>query len=381
MGVITENFPDISFIDNETVDDVLGRMINDYQEKYKEMTGREMTLAPANPYRLILYACAMQIYQAMQYADYAGKMSFLKYARGEYLDNLVALKGIKRKPASAAVTILKFSIGKPLQSVVSIPAGTRVTNGNDVYFATDEYAEIKAGEIEVNVSATCTEIGTIGNDYKEDEMNILVNILPYISSVSNTSETYGGAEKEDDDSLRERAFHAPDSYSTAGTAGAYTYFVKSVDTSISDVVVKSKTPGIVEVVFACEGGILPEEVLVQKVTDELMNKEIRPLTDKVVARAPEVNEYDVKLTYYIPSGKKASVSAIQENVNAAVMAYNIWQTEKIGRDINPSYLVQKVMEAGVKRVEVESPKFTRMSMDTIASTGKVFVQYGGLEDD
>lgn len=78
MSVVTENFPDISFIDDATVEETMNQMIADYQEKYKELTGKDISLGQADPYRLIMYACTMQIYQAMQYADYAGKMSFLK---------------------------------------------------------------------------------------------------------------------------------------------------------------------------------------------------------------------------------------------------------------------------------------------------------------
>ncbi len=134
-----ENFPDISFIEDTTIEDVLTQMINDYQERYAEITGKEVSLAAANPYRLILYACASQIYQVMQYADHAGKMSFLKYATGDYLDSLAALRGLERIEAKAAVTTLQFAISSPIQSAVSIPMGCRVTNGNDVFFATDEY--------------------------------------------------------------------------------------------------------------------------------------------------------------------------------------------------------------------------------------------------
>ena len=67
--MIADNFPDISFIDNATVDEVQTRMIEDYREKYKELTGKEVSLSLADPYRLNMYACAMQIYQAMQYAE------------------------------------------------------------------------------------------------------------------------------------------------------------------------------------------------------------------------------------------------------------------------------------------------------------------------
>jgi len=100
-----------------------------------------------------------------------------------------------------------------------------------------------------------------------------------------------------------------------------------------------------------------------------------------VVQAPGTQEYNVDLTYYIPSSMKAAVATIQADVATAVNIYNTWQTEKIGRDINPSYLIQKVMEAGAKRVNVSSPAFTILDKHTIAKAGKVNLVYGGLEDD
>lgn len=105
------------------------------------------------------------------------------------------------------------------------------------------------------------------------------------------------------------------------------------------------------------------------------------MTDKVEISGPKEQTYNLDMTYYISSSEKASVAAIQTNVDAAVTIYNTWQTERIGRDINPSYLIQKVMEAGAKRVTVASPAFTVLANDTIAKIGKVTVKYGGLEDD
>ena len=378
--MVTDNFPDISFIDDTTIEDVLTQMINDYQTKYKEVTKKEVSLAQADPHRLIMYSCAVQIYQAMQYADYAGKVSFLKYARGDYLDNLAAIRGVARLQATAASTVLKFTLSEPISSVVGIPAGTRATNGNDVFFATDEYAEIKAGETAVSVAATCTEKGSLGNNFAEGEFNVLVNALPYVVSVVNTSQTFGGSDLENDDSLKERVFEMPNSYSTAGPTGAYSYFVKQVDQSISDVVIRSDTPGVVKVIFVTESG-MPDSALIQKVQDELEDRDVRPLTDKVEVLAPETQTYNIDLTYYISSSEKASVAAIQENIAAAVTVYNNWQTEKIGRDINPSYLIQKIMEAGAKRAVVSSPTFAVLDNGTIATTGTVSVKYGGLEDD
>lgn len=381
MGIVTENFPEISFIDNSTVDEVQAQMIRDYQEKYKEITGKDVSLAQADPFRLIMYACTVQIYQAMQYADYAGKMGLLKYSRSEYLDNLAALRGVERIQPTAAVTKLQFSIEEPLQSVVAIPAGTRVTNGNDVYFATDEYVEIAAGELSVAVSATCTETGVGGNGFSPGEFNKLANTLPYITEAVNTDTTSGGADIEDDDSLKDRIFNAPSSYTTTGSAAAYEYHVKSVDMTISDVKIQSTTPGTVEIYFVCDGGEIPTDTLIQKVTEHLMDSNIRPLTDNVVVQAPATEEYNVEFTYYISSSDKSAVSTIQADVETAVSVYNAWQVEKIGRDIDPGELNKKVREAGAKRLVITSPAFTVLDKNTIAKLGSVNVVYGGVEDD
>lgn len=318
MSVVTENFPDISFIDDATVEETMNQMIADYQEKYKELTGKDISLGQADPYRLIMYACTMQIYQAMQYADYAGKMSFLKYASGDYLDNLAALRGISRRQAAAASTVLQFSIETEYPFAVAIPAGCRVTNGNDLFFATDEYAEIKAGEKQVTVSATCTQTGVQGNDFAPGELNVVVNTLPYVVTVTNTVTTYGGADIEDDDSLRDRIYSVPDTYSTAGPDGAYEYFAKESDTSISDVVVQTPSPGEVVVYVICDGGKLPEEALLQKVSEHLNDRKIRPLTDHVTIRAPEKKEYDIDFTYYIANSQKTAAGTIQAAVNTAI---------------------------------------------------------------
>ena len=228
----TTKFPEISFIDNSTIDEVLTAMINDFLDKYEEETGERISLAKANPYRLIMYACAVQIYQAMQYADYAGKMSFLTYANGEYLDNLAALRGISRKTATPAKTTLQFSIESAISSAVAIPAGTRVTNGNDVYFATDEYAEIPAGQTSISVTATCTEAGTVGTGFAVGEFSTLVNTIAYVANATNTVETYGGAEAESDEDLKERIYEAPGGYSTTGPNDAYIFHTKNASADI-----------------------------------------------------------------------------------------------------------------------------------------------------
>lgn len=381
MGFVSDSFPEISFIDDTTVDEVLTQMINDYQEKYKEITGKDISLAQTDPHRLEMYALSLQIYQAMQYADYSGKMGLLKYSRDDYLDNLASLRGVARKEATAASTELKFSIDAAIESVVAIPTGTRVTNGNDIYFATDEYAEIAAGETSVTVSATCTTTGTSGNGFAPGEFKTLVNTLAYISEVTNTVTTYGGADTEDDDSLKDKIYNAPASYTTTGSEDAYKYHTKRVDSTISDVEVNSPSAGTVAIYFVCDGGEIPSDALIEKVTEYLQDRNVRPFTDNVIVQAPEVQQYDVEFTYYIATSDKAAAATIQADVETAVSLYNSWQVEKLGRDIDPGELNARVRNAGAKRLVITSPEFTVLDKTTIAKLGTVNMVYGGLEDD
>ena len=75
-----ENLPDVSFIDDKTLDDVQEEMLADYQEKYEEITGKSLVLRRADPESLKLYAASVQIYHMMLHIDVSGKMDLLKYA-------------------------------------------------------------------------------------------------------------------------------------------------------------------------------------------------------------------------------------------------------------------------------------------------------------
>lgn len=379
--MISDNLPDISFINNLEVNDVVQRMLDDYKRKYKELTGGDVELAPANPYRLILYGCSLQIYQVMQYIDYAGKQNFLKYARGKYLDNLAALRGVKRKESTPAKTILRFSLDEPNPSTVIIPEKCMVTNGDGIYFVTDEYAEIPLGQLSVDVEATCTVLGSAGNNIPLDSVTTIVDVLPYVVKVTNIVRTYNGVDKERDDELRERVYNAADSYATTGTVAAYIYHVKNLSDDIEDVVVTSTVPGHVDVRFVMTGGAIPDAEMIETVQEHLDRDDIRPLTDTVHVTGPDIETYNVDLTYYIASSDATQAGNIQKAVETAVAVYNTWQTAKIGRDINPSYLIHKIVEAGAKRVEVTAPTRQVLSAITLAKTGTVNISYGGLEDD
>ena len=377
-----KSLPDISFIDNKTIDQVRQEMVADYESFISEATGQTVSLERSSVHRMELYAAAAQIYQAMQYIDRQGKQSILKYSYSDFLDNLAIFKGVTRNPATPATTTLRFTLSAERDTATGIPQGTRVSTAGSIYFSTDVYAEIPAGSTTVEVPATCTVAGTDGNGFAAGELATIVDPIPYVASVTNTTATEGGAEIESDDDLAERVFLAPGAYSTAGPEDGYLYHAKAYSAAIGDVVATSdQAAGTVDIVFIMADGSTPGEEMIEGLEGYLQGKTIRPMTDLVRVAAPQEVQYTINLTYYINRSDSAKAVTIQAAVAQAVEDYQAWQ-RAIGRDINPSKLVAMVMEAGAKRVTVTAPTYTAVDTTKVSAIqGSAVVTYGGLEDD
>ncbi len=89
-----KDLPDVSFIENKTLEDVQAEMVAHYQEKYKEVTGRDLKLRRSDPEALKLYAVSVQIYHLYLYTDMGGKMNLIKYAFSDFLDDIAAKSGL-----------------------------------------------------------------------------------------------------------------------------------------------------------------------------------------------------------------------------------------------------------------------------------------------
>ncbi len=377
-----QDFPGISFIDNMSIEDIQTYYMGAMEARYEELTGKELVLHEADPVRLVAYANCLLLYQIAQYADRAGKMALLKYSYGDYLENIGALKGISRMQGAKARTTLRFTLADTRPGLTVIPKGTRVTASDGVYFCTADILEIPAGIVTGEVNAECRDTGTKGNGYQCGMLKSIVDPVPYVDRVENITVSGGGADLESDENLAKRIYLAPSSWSTAGPDDAYEYWVRTFDPAISDVRVMSDIPGEVDICFILQDGSIPDQPLIEELTRYLQDEEIRPLTDKVIVRAPEIEEYEISLVYYINRSDRTRITAINDRVVEAVKDYIAWQKEKIGRDINPDQLRKMLVAAGAKRLEINGPDFRRVSKRSIAlPKGTVSVIYGGVEDD
>lgn len=372
--------PDVSFIDGLTLQQIRDQIVSDYTAAYEAERGVAPEINPGTPERLMLYAFAAHFYQALQYVDRAGKMGLLKYSEGDWLDNLGVLRGVTRRPATPATAPVLFTLSDIRASATGIPGGTRVAAG-DVYFRTDEYLEIPAGSQTGTVTVTAIEAGEQGNGVPAGDLNTIVDPVPYVASVTNTEPSRGGAAIESDDSFTLRIYNSPAGYSVAGPMDAYLYHARNAMADIGDVVAYSPDPDEVNIVFVMADGTDPTPTQIAAMEAYLSDGNIRPLTDHVTATAPDATAYNISLTYYINRSDAAQAAAIQAAVSEAVSAYKKWQG-KIGRDIEPSKLIQLVMAAGVKRVTVTAPA-SHLAVEpyNIARVATETVTYGGLEDD
>lgn len=378
------DIPDISFIDGITVDSIISEMIADYEKKYEELTKKEITLRPADKDTILMNIYAGKFYQLYERLDFSAKMNLLKYSRGDFLKHLGAMKKTFLNEPKSAVTIARFHLEEVRPDLVYIPAGTRITAdaADGIYFATDNYAEIPPGTKTVDISCTCETQGEIGNGYIEGQLDIIVDPIPYVSGVENITKTEGGAGEETDDEFRERIFLAPSSFSTAGPADAYEYWVRQYNSAaIEDVKIYEPTDAIVDVRVLLKGGELPSAAYCEKVKEYLLQNPVVPLTDNSIVAAPDVVKYNLKATYYISRRHTNNLETIKAAIEEAKDEYLLYQRSGIGRDLNPDVLIEFVRAAGGKRVVIESPSFQVVRETSVVQENNVEFVFGGLEDD
>ena len=113
----------------------------------------------------------------------------------------------------------------------------------------------------------------------------------------------------------------------------------------------------------------------------------RPLTDYVSAKDPNEVTYNIELTYFIPSAADSPASVIESEAQKAVESYIAWQSGKLGRDINPTELIYRLKQVGIKRIELKSPEFTKLTdgsdgnVPQVAKLGAATIVNGGYEDE
>ena len=384
----------------------------------------------------------------------AVRQCLLNFAHGQALDAIGARVNCTRLEATPAKTTIRFSLSAVRSENIIIPKWTKVSVSGDHYFATDEETVITAGAYNVDVTATALDAGTENNGILANTITTLVDNIPYVTGVTNLTETAGGEDgepytDEGDNAYRERIRIAPEAFSTAGPRGAYEYWAMTSDAGVQDCVALTPTvdvdtsipvndgtavldidglhladtlfypnssetaavydtdytlmytggkltvtpkedgaladaemidikgkrdlAGHVMIYALMDNSKLPTDAQCESILEIVNREDIRPMCDYVEVHAPNKVYYDIEITYYCSTQNAASVLTTVEGTDGALVRYQQWQGEKIGRNINPDELRKLLLKpdwsdavVGVSRATITAPSYTVVKDDEVA---------------
>ena len=179
---------------------------------------------------------------------------------------------------------------------------------------------------------------------------------------------------ESDERFRKRVQLAHESYTAAGTAGAYEWHAMDASQAVVDVSVSRRQPGRVDVVVLGPDGRLATDDL-RQVQQRIESDEVKPLTDMVAVRNAKVRAYSLEadLTLYLdPDGE-----TVRQRAMDGVRAYAD-SIHRLGFDATTSGLIDALHVEGVQSAELTQPaENVVVDDDTVTELTDVTVRIAG----
>lgn len=304
-------------------------ILEDYHNLAKTVIGPDVDLSDYSPYEKIFQIDAYVKAVFWQILEEYYYQLFVDFAEGVNLDRLASLLMIRRKPAERATGTVKFSRSTPATSKIVIPAGTRVSDENElIVFQTLEDAVINEGEMEVEVPVEAVYPGKSGN-VTSNVITKMINPIAGIEKVTNENPMTGGLDAETDEEFRWRIkTHAPYNRGTK----------YSIESSVLQV------EGVTEVVVIEDSYNHTANVVVVGGEDNEISEAIeytRPCGIEVTWQRPNYVEVSVGVTVKPLAGY--DVTTVHDNVVAAIQTYILGL--KIGDNVTYSDLAKAIVNA------------------------------------
>ena len=247
--------------------------------------------------------------------------NYLNFSTGEYLDELVALIGIKRNEEVRPIAELEISVN----SATFLPKGSKFTDGKGHFAFLLENVNI-ADRATVKIEAD----GYFKENY-ETTMLEIPNI--YISEITQKTPFSGFKARESDDELRSRFLLAMHRFSTAGSGKSYLFYVLSVE------------------------GITKAKVYFSKFEPDTATLKIRealegriPLTDDV--RIKEAKKINLDLKIEISLVKDFMFAEVVKNIDARMKEY--FSSVDIGFTPHLSKLIEIAFDENTQAVDIKT---------------------------
>lgn len=262
--------------------------------------------------------------------------------------------GFARQEAQAAQVVLRFSRAAPASEAYPILAGTQAQTNGGVVFATDADATLAAGTDHVDVLATCTSLGSLGN-VPAGAVQQLVALIPGVEAVTNPTGGYGGSDAEAVEAQRSR-FASYLSTLAKGTIPALTAGALSVESApgeraskalVVDQFLDGAIPAATARIYVYRPGGA-SQALLDAITSYL-ELEQRPVG--VVLDVQEVSVTSVDVTATVTASDESALLDAQEAV------YAFFDALEIGEDVDLERLIKALLSAseGIYTVTVAAP--------------------------
>lgn len=344
-------------------------------EKFEEASGEVLYEGDE---RETLLKCMLYIMETlMNEINAQANNTLALFCDEAHLIYMGAQQNTYRLPAEPAKVTVRFTISDQALADVTIPAGTRVTADGVTFFAVQADTDIAPDSYD-DLVCVATEPGAQGNGYTTGQINVLVDVIPYVESVTNTDTSAGGADQQSLENFREDVQYAPLKYNTAGSEGGYIYKTKSVSASIADVAVTASGANV-SVYVLCQNGALPSADLLTAVKAYLDQKNIKPVTNNITTYSAVRKNYTVDISYKISPADYTEAAAIQARVAQAVDDYIAALGSKMGTDINPEMFKKVCYDAGAATVTVTYPSaYTTVAKYEVPYCTSKTVTYAGI---
>lgn len=370
---MTTKLPEPNFIERDA-----DKITQEWIALYEEKTGK--TLQPAQLERLLIDVGVYRENLLRIKIQEVAKSNLLSYAPIDVLRHIGELVGVTQLAPKFAKTTFKFELDEPITSDIIIPAETEIeTEDGNFIFKTDDVCIIQAGSFSVEISATCSTAGANANNYAIGKITNLLTPIDFVENVYNTQQSHGGDDEEDVESLRERIRLAPESFTNAGSSGAYKFHTLSAHQSIIDVEVSSSKAGVVDIYPLTKSGN-PDKDMIEFVSNYLSADKVRPLTDKVIVHSPERIDFTITaiLHLYLDADPETVLKVVKEKLEE----YKKELASKLGKDIVPTQIITILNSIyGVYKVELLSPAYQVLSKNQWANLENYNVTIGETADE
>lgn len=300
-------------------------------------------LYPGDEKEMLLRSVLADIVQVFAGVDNGLRMQTLRYAVGEYLDILGEQRNCERIQAQAAKATVSITTNATGWSD-TLEAGTAITADGEMYYLLEEDVAITGIAQTISAVVVADRAGSIGNGLVAGTQMQMQTTNQAISSIVVTVSATGGQEEESDDAYRERIRLYGLASVTTGPSRQYEAAAKAVNSAIMDakaINMGAGNVGIYLILSSDEG----TAALIQSVEEALNAEDVRPLTDTVTVYQATDIEYTLNVQY-----ATENTSATSKAIANAVIDYQKWQDNTIGRAFNPDRLMATLYQAGATRV-------------------------------